>query len=411
MNRRNLAATVTVHGAACLLLSYGGDAPALSNDRVKLSAGESVTHDDNVFRLPRGSDPVIALGTRDKDDTYHTTSLGLVFDVPTGAQRYRGELAFDRHRFDRFGTLDVDGHRAAFDWLFSDQQRFSANVGHEQSRRLASMSNIQGGAQSTVPNLIDYDQTHAHAVFAATARWHVTTEISRSVQTNTAPIYAVSDLRARIGTLELAYVTPAETRIGIRARTVAGELPNHQLIGTRLVDNSYDQRHVDAFIEWQTSPHSKLDARIGRVERTHAELSARDDDILTWRAAYAWQPADTLALTGIMQRDISTTEEINVGFVLIESLGLETRWQPAERVDLTLDLARGDRSYRGEPLFALGLTPRRSERVNHVAVGAVVKLTPVVTLDCQWQHEWRTSSLPGGSYRVGVAGVGVRFSF
>jgi len=407
VRRHELAATI----AACVLLSYGERAAALSDDRIKLTAGESVTHDDNVFRLPSGTNPITALGTSDTSDTYHTTSLGLAFDVPTGAQRYRGELGFDRHQFGRFSALDLDGHRTAFDWLFNDEQRVSANVGHAESRRLASLSNIQSGTQSTVPNLIDFEQTYIHANFAVRPQWHLGAEISRSAQENSAPLYAVSDLEARMARLELAYVTPAETRVGIGTRRIAADLPNRQLIGARLVDNSYDQRQTEAFIEWQTSPHSRLDARAGWVERTHAELGNRDYDNRTWRISHSWQPIDLLTLTGLARHDISSTEEINVGFVLIESLEIQARWVPTERVDLTFAAGRGKREYRGDPMVALGLAPQTKERVIQTAVGAIVKVTRIVTLDCNWQLERRTSNIAAGNYRVGTTGVGVRVSF
>jgi hypothetical protein len=411
VDRQTLAARIVARTAACALLLFGGDAAALFDDRLEIVVGQSATHDDNVFRLARGVDPVTALGTSDRSDTYHATSLGLKFDVPQASHRYRGGLGVDRYQFGRFSNLELEGHRGSFDWTFSGADVLTTRVGYSQSHTLASLSNIQGGAQSTAANFIDYRRTYVDATYEIAPRWALRAEIGRGAQDNSAPLYALSDLRVTTERLELAYATPAGTRIGLDTQLVDGRLPNRQIVAAQAIDNSYDAIEIGPFIEWQTSPHSRLDARFGRVRRGYDDLGIRNYTGSTYRVAYAWQPVDALTLTAIAQRGISATEEVNVGFVLSESTGLRAHWRHADRVELNFDVENADRVYRGDPLFALGLVPQRSEGVSLMAVGALLHVTPIVTLDFRWRNERRSANTAGGSYRVNVAGIGVRCSF
>jgi hypothetical protein len=262
-----------------------------------------------------------------------------------------------------------------------------------------------------VTNFIDYRRTFADLSYEITPRWALRTELSRGAQENSATLYALSDLRATTERFELAYATPAATRIGVETQHVDGRLPNRQVVAAQAIDNSFDERHFGTFIEWQTSRHSRLDARVGRVRRGYDDLGARNYTGSTFRVAYAWQPVDALTLTAIRQRGISATEEVNVGFVLIDSVGLRSHWRHADRVELTLDVEQGDRTYRGDPLFALGLVPERSERVSLRAASALLHVTPKVTLDFRWRNERRSVNAADGNYRVNIAGIGVRCSF
>jgi hypothetical protein len=66
------------------------NAHALWEDRLALFALETVTHDDNVFRISSAVDPASVLRSSSAGDTYQTTSLGVNLDVPVSRQRFRG---------------------------------------------------------------------------------------------------------------------------------------------------------------------------------------------------------------------------------------------------------------------------------------------------------------------------------
>src|SRR5205823_14554469 len=87
------------------------DALALWDDKLELFAPQTLTRDDNVFRI--SSDlPAAVLGLSSKGDTYSTTSLGFNLDVPVSRQRFQGGVTWNKTRYDRFIGLNWEGHQA-----------------------------------------------------------------------------------------------------------------------------------------------------------------------------------------------------------------------------------------------------------------------------------------------------------
>ena len=403
---------VTARAAACVLLLPGYEAFAFFNDHLQLSASEHVTHDNNLFRLSSDVDPVPIIGTNDLSDTYRTTAVGLVFNVPTGAQTFRGSFEINRNDFDHFTDLDFDGHRASVDWAYDGERLLKARAGRTDSRSLASFSNVQNGVQSTEPNVIDTSRTFANATVAVAPHWQLMGEVARSTQDDSAAAYKPSDLRATAAKVEFAYVTNAMSKMGIDLQSTDATLPNPQPIGPVLVDNSYVEQDAQAFLQWKPRDSSSLEARVGQMRRTYADLAARRGQPEgTYLLSYGWQPVTALSLTASVKRGPSTIEQVNVGYVLLEGLGLQAQWQLTDNIALTFGVERGNRTYRDDPSVALGLIPQLTERVTVGSVGGNFKLSRVVALDFFLHHDRRTSSAPDAGYNAGVAGLGVRCSF
>src|SRR6185503_13070531 len=137
-------------------------------------------------------------------------------------------------------------------------------------------SNVQSGTQRTTPNVIDVQRSYAMATYQPVARWQFRVDLRTTSEGNEAVVYKPSDIDAHTTELTIAYVTERLTKIGLIAQSVDGSLPNRQVLGTRSIDNSYEQRGLDAFIEWQTSAHSQFKLRTGSTDRNFVTLPQRD---------------------------------------------------------------------------------------------------------------------------------------
>ncbi len=387
------------------------DAAALWRDQISPFVSEVVTSDDNVFRLADGVDPLLAIGAPSAKDVYHATSAGIGFDVPVAGQRLEGELALNRYRFNRFDDLDFDGYGARAVWRWRVGQRFNGDLGHDRSEALASLSNVQSGTRSTIPNVIKTERSYVTATFEPASRWQFRADLREATQRNEALQYRPNDLDAHSTEFTIAYVTEQMTRIGVIAQNVDGHLPNPELLGPVLLNNSYEQRGVAAFIEWQPSAHSQLKARAGSTRRDYDVIPQRNFDGSTYVATMDWHPTDNVTLTAIRQRDISAFEEINIGLVLSDGVGFHTLWNVREKAGLALELERADRTYLGDAASFLGTAAPYSERVR--SVGAKLSLHPrkPLTVDLGLRHERRSSLTTLGSYGAAIASVGFRFAF
>ena len=396
--------------AALLLGAPALDAGALWDDKLSLVVADVVTNDDNVYRLADGVDPR-SVGAASKSDVYNRLSAGVELDVTTDAQRLEADVELTRYRFDDLGALDLDGHDARTAWQWRAGRRLVGELGHAQREGLASLSNVQSGARIATPNFIDARRTYATVAYRVLPSWELRADVAEVEQRNGAIEYRPSDLAARSEDAAVAYVSRAGSRLGLRARSLDGRLPNRQLIGGTAVDNSYRQRGVEAFVEWQTSDQSRLTAHGGPVERKYATVAARDFDGTLYGATFEWQPAEPLLLTAAAQRDISSTEEVNVGLVLSEGVGLYGRWDLRSAVTLSFDIETSTRTYLGEVDSALRAAAPRSEDWRLLGLRLALRPNETVTIDVGWQRQDRSSQIALGSYDARIASVGARVRF
>jgi len=203
MRRRDLQAAIVVAG----MLVPVADATALWKDKVEVFVSETITRDDNVFRLSDASDPVTAIGSSSKGDTYTTTSLGFRFDVPVSRQRFLGELSWNDDRYDEFTVLNFTGHNGRAMWKWQAGNDLSGELGYTEILELASLANIQGDVQSSAPNPLKTQRTFLNAAYMFTPRWRLQGELSKREQTN--EVLQENDISIMCTELTGSYVTPA----------------------------------------------------------------------------------------------------------------------------------------------------------------------------------------------------------
>lgn len=405
---QQMRAVIAVSG----LLTPATEALALLGDRIELFAAESVTHDDNVFRLSGSVDPVAVLGSSSKGDTFHTTEYGLKLDLPFSLQRFEAGITRRHTRHDRFEALDLSGYENRAIWHWQWGSWASGRLGHTRSRTLASFSSVQaGGAQSITPNFLTTRRSFASAAYRASARWQVGGELERMEQANSATQRQANDITLDSQGLTLSYTTPPGNVAGLSLRFAQGDLPNPLLVGGNPIENSYRQRSVAAFTEWHLSELSLVKAQFGRVWREHRQLPQRDFDGPTFNLSYEWRPSALLHFTVAARQDISPNEEINIGFVRARGIELRAIWQPSEMLGFGARIERSTRRYLGDPVAAAGAAPQRADRLHAMGVMASWRPTRSVTVNLAWQRESRTANVAVGDYRFNAVNLGLRIGF
>ena len=387
------------------------DAVALWDDRLELFAAQTLTWDDNVFRISSGLDPAAALGSSSKEDTYSTTSLGFNRDFPVSRQRFQGGVTWNKTRYDRFTVLNGDGHQGQGIWVWQVGNDISGQLGYTETFGLASLANIQSGVQSSTPNFLTTQRAFFNAAYLLTPRWRLRGEAGRLKQSNEVPERKVNDTSTDSVDLTVSYVTPVSNQIGLGVRVEDSRLPNRQFVAGDLFDNSYRQQNVAAVTDWTLTGSSHLSARVGSVRRTYTQLPQRDFEGGTFNAAYDWRPTGKLTLIAAAQKGISTSEQINIGFVLVKGVALRPALRLTDKVNIAGAFEYSNREYRSDPALALGVVPNRTDRVRSAAVAASYRPIRTVTLQMALLHETRSSTAAFGDYAANVVSVTARIGF
>lgn len=384
---------------------------ALWDDKLELFLAQTVTRDDNVFRISRDQDPAEVLGSPSRGDTYSTTSVGFNLDVPLARQRFLGSLTLDDIRYRRFTALNSTGHRARGLWQWRLGNDLNGELGYAETLALASLANVQGGVQSSTPNLVKTRQALGNAAYMLTPRWRLRAEASRLTQSNDVAEFRVNDVGIDSTELTASYVTPANNQIGVSVRTSDAGFPNPQIVQGVPVDNAYREQSATVVANWAVTGRSRLSARAGRVSRSYEQVPQRDFEGGTLHAAYDWLATGKLTLNAVARREISASEEVTTSFVLLEGAGLYPTLKLTEKVALTGALDSSTREYLGDPGLLVGTVPSRTDRVRFAGLTVSYRPTRLITLQAAFQRETRSSTVAFGDYAANVASVTARIGF
>src|SRR5204863_420683 len=95
--------------AAGLLLSPAVRAEGQDPAKLTPFVEETLTTDDNVFRISKDVDPATVIGSSSRADTYHTTAFGLNAEMPLSLQRFeRGKFPTAEPFTTPLSTMSID---------------------------------------------------------------------------------------------------------------------------------------------------------------------------------------------------------------------------------------------------------------------------------------------------------------
>jgi len=376
---------------------------ALWDDKLTLFAEEKGTHDDNVFRISKDADPATVIGSSSKGDTYRTTSLGFNLDAPVSRQRFQAGYTWNDNRYNRFNDLDNQGHDARATWLWQLGNDLSGQLGYTEISAMASFA----FTQSRTLDRLKTRQAFLNATYLLTPRWRLQAGVRGLEQTNGDPQRQIYDVNVRYTDVTLSYVTPANTSVGLSARTEDGRFPNP---GTT-VDNAYGQDSVGIVADWTLSGVSHVSARADRVSRRYAHVPEQNFDGNIARAQYDWKPTGKFSLAAVAQRDIYPYLDIGSSFVLVRGGTLRPTLSLTEKIDVSGVFEYGVRDFLGNPGLASGVSSGRTDRVRSATATLSYRPARNVTLQISAQRESRSSNAALTDYLANVAFANLRIAF
>ena len=354
------------------------EAFALWDDKLKLFAEEKITRDDNVFRFPKALDPVA--------DTYHSTSLGFNLDAPVSRQRFQAGYTWNDNRYNRFTDLNNEGHDARATWLWQLGNDLSGQLGYTETSALASFA----FTQSRTLDRLKTKQAFFNAAYLVTPRWRLQGGMRGLEQTNGDPLRQIFDVKVRSTDFTVSYVTPANTSVGLSARTEDGRFPNQE---TTVDNNAYRQDSVGIVADWTLTGVSQVSARADRVRRRYANVPQQDFDGYTARAQYDWKPTGKFSLAAVAQRDIYPYLDIGSSFVLVKGVTLRPTLSLTEKIDVSGSFEYSVRDFLGNPGLASGVSPGRTDRVRSATATVSYRPARTLTLLVSAQREARSSNV------------------
>jgi len=403
--------------AAGLLLSPAVRAEGQDPAKLTPFVEETLTTDDNVFRISKDVDPATVIGSSSRADTYHTTAFGLNAEMPLSLQRFVANLTFNSTRYQRFSGLDSNGHDLRGSWLWQAGRVLHGELGYAETVSLASFAQLLSTTpdQLRTPDQLTVRQEFINGTWMVTPYWRLRAAGDQLEQRNSAPATLFNDVTIDGVEAALSRVSKAGNSIGFSTRLERGKFPTAEPFTTPLstmsIDNAYRQYAAGLTLDWTVTGISHLVARADQVSRRYDQLPQRNFTGQTGRLELTWTPTGKTTLTAIIQRDISPYEFTRSSLVLLKGFGLRPGWHVTPKIDLSADLEAVTRSYVADPAQALGLTGQRDDRVR--SVSALISYHPTLRIGVQASllHETRSSNAAFGDYAANVAWLNARFAF
>lgn len=389
------------------LLAAAPPVLAQDRDKLRLFAQETVSWDDNVYRLPKRSPDNPALDIPQRGDTYFMTSAGLSFDLPFSRQRLLGSVTINDARYQTHSNLDYTGHDARIAW--------QGQAGNDVAGTLAysdvSAPQSFGGVQQRVNDLLRTRTALAGATFSGERRLRLDIGAAWLDQTNSNWLNRYDNIDVLRADVTLSHVWPSKESLGVVIRGEDGRYPERTGAVALALPAAYRQYDGGAVFDWKPTGVSRFRGSLGYATRRWDTHTDRDWDGFVGRLQYDWNPRGKLEFTAIARREINPYDTQKATFELINGVTLIPVWRPTERIDVVATLDYSERNYLGGPQLACGIALGTDDRLFSATLNLAWRPVRLVTLQLGAQYQNCSSATPLADYTAGIVSAGLRIGF
>ena len=380
-----------------LLVALAASMPAAAQEVLQFTAGSSVTHDDNIFRLPDGRDP--------QPDRFSSTYLGVRFDKPYVQQRFLLDLTVTAYRYDEFSHLDFDAVQYKAGWHWRVSNRLAGTLTADRSQTLVNYSDFRDPTQRNLRTTENQALTVDAWVIGG---WHLTSSVLHTESTNSVTFLQERGFEQAGGDFGVKYVAGSGSSLTVVRRWLGGEYLERELDPALLIDDGFERTETEAAVSWVLGGRSSLQGRLARIEYESNNFAQRDFTGNTAHVGLRFAATARLALDFAVSRGESpSSDAFNRRVEQRYSAG--AGWELGPRTALKASLYQGDSEFRDPLLPASG--PPREDRFAGGSLGLDWRFHRLATLTASVQRQSRTSNDASFDFHGTVASLGLSLAY
>ena len=362
-------------------------ARADAEDTLKLTAGISVLHDDNLSRKPSG---------QAEADIVTVSTVGIKIDKPYSLQRFELDAHLADHRYQTFDEKNFTALDYSATWRWSLTPYFHGNLSSERTEVSNSANdNPQPGTHTDEKKRLD-------GVLEVSGSWRALGGVTQSRRTNSEATGSEGDSRLNSAEAGLRYDFPSGSSFSYIARESRGDefsqaQPNPGTLG-------FAQHENELRLTWPITAKTTIDARTARVARNYVDHDSRDYEGMVGSVNVNWHITAKTSLMAGVGHELSGYQSDDSHFISTDRFTLSPLWQISEKTGLRgrYDYAR--RTYRGGA----------SDRIDIVETAMIAlewKAWRALTVSASLQHDRRNSSPPYPDFKSTQAGIAAQLAF
>ena len=347
-----------------LVVAHAVAAPAFSADSQSprsftVHAGQRLTGDDNLFRLPDELDPAALLDpTASRDERISTSFVSLDGHWQQSRQDVIVDAYAATNRFSEYEDLDNTSGHARLGWRWSAGSHWSGRVGGQRGRTLGSFANTS----ALDKDLIDTSAYDGDLRFALGPRWSATVAERRSRTRHGSEQRRDDDVAIEFTEIRVQYRTPSASVLSWAYAQSEAEFATGAVAGIESASD-YGERTASFHLDYALTNKIVANVRVGRIERTYPSAPSSDFAGNTWNAELRWAPTlkSRIALRG--WQELRANLDAEAQHFESTGIGLAASWSPIASIEIAYQASRESQDYLTAQADPAGLPGRRDEPV------------------------------------------------
>lgn len=299
-------------------------APAADGEVLQVHGSAGFVYDDNLLRV---ADDQPAFDNQ-RSDSWFQVEAGLNLDKSYKRQRFAASAKVSRFTFDHFNQLDYTGKDLQGTWHWQLGNRFDGKAGASYVETLAPYTDFRSDER----NLRQQRRGFVDGAFKFHPRWRVRAALARDKFTYDLARQRFNDRTEDTGELELDYLPPTGSTIGLVLRRIDGEYPNGRPIGPFIVADDFTQDEVKARVDWKAGGVTRVQVLAGWARREQPTFGDGSTSGVNGRISVEYTPRGKVSYNAAIWRDFAPVESTLVSYSLNKGASIGATWEPTGQV-------------------------------------------------------------------------------
>ena len=346
------------------------------------------------------------MGTRKRSEQIGVTSAAVAVDKTYSLQRFQLSGSAVDYRYQNFSYLSFTAlnYSAGWNWSLTPRLR-----GILSTSRVETPTNFQDFKGLNTRNVHTDLVTRFESELDVAGGWRGLAGLEHAAGLEEQPVVREGDRRVQTASLGARYVFGSGSMLTYRLRDGRGD--STALFGqSAILPASFDSRSHEVEFAWAVSAKTRLNARIGHVDRTYANDTQRNFSGVTSAVNAQWDATAKVSVEGAVQREFIPFLTLGSSYIASDRVYIAPVWNATSRIKVRARYDVASRHYDGA---AFGAADASGRRDTYRVTSLSVEWQPVraATVSLTLQQIRNNSNVPGAAYDSNGANLAARLSF
>jgi hypothetical protein len=363
-------------------------------DQYTAFASDTLTYDDNVFKIPQALTNISSLlsPNASRRDHIDTISIGTDDQLYSARQFVALKLQLSKNYFDHNKFLDNTSANGSLLWTWQAAGGISGTAGADYLRQLANSSQTLFYGK----DLVGIANEYVDARYQIGSRWDVFGGVHANETTNSAVELHIDNFHSKTANSGLEYVLRDSDTVGIEY-SYANARAVQNFVDVRFNGENYNEDRAHLLLHYALDGKTQLDATVGYLKRYYPETNVGDFSGDVWRVSLGWQPTEKVELNVSTWRDLAAYLDAESNYFVARGENVSPIWVASEKLSFSISAqwVRQDYIASSPTFLTIG---ERHDTLHSQQVSVIYTPVQWLTFTFAYDHEGHSSTIEFFTY-------------